>query len=368
MNSIIERANQLEKIIGKWLIGEYRHLLDTAIERTISDGLFEKSDVLFAVRHLENTVLNGSILRWVEKVFSTKTSDEIRSQTYNSRGGDTRVLCLHAGNVPLVGFQDLVATLTSGNQYYGKLSSKDPWLLKSLVDVFQIIGGDFKLDITTDLNYYRNKQFTRWMFAGSETSLHNLKPILLQNQIIHPRADSLRRVAHFSAVILPKWDENHVLDIIEGILRYGGKGCRSIALISTDVPLEQLRYVFEHAAKNWHQTNGTSLKESNIKKYRQAYNNAIGQDQIDLCTHLIQDGIPTPDYPEIIYKIPLKKTDELKLTYGRNLQQVYLCSDSILDSQKSFFDTEPAYFAQRPPIDWKPDQTDPLEWLITQNL
>jgi hypothetical protein len=368
VKAILERASQIERVLENWLLGDYKYILDSAIEKTISDGLFAKSDVLFAINHVKNSVLNGEIVRWVDEVTSkseasvdgNRTSNLIKSTTKI----DKRVLCLHAGNLPLVGLQDLIATLASGHQYCGKLSSKDPWLLESLVKVFKLMGVEFQLETSTDIHHFNHKQFSKWMFSGSETSLKSIKPQLLSHQIILPQALSLMRVAHFSAAHIPDWNDECIPDLMEGMLRYRGKGCRSIAIVSTDVRLSEVKPQLEAAARVWYKRNGTSMVSSEIKNYRQAYNAAVGIHQVDIASHLIQEGIPTPDYPEIIYWIPLIKPEQLKITFGRNLQQVYSCSKPEVTTSSNIIDIEPVYLSQRPLIDWKPDQTDPLEWLF----
>lgn len=367
MISFIERASQIETVLENWLIGKYKYILDAAIDKTISDGLFPESDVHFAVNHIKNSVLNGKIVCWVDEVKSrTNAKAELRKQNSINKP-DRRVLCLHAGNIPLVGLQDLIATLASGHQYYGKLSTKDPWLLASLSEVFNLMEMDFQLETSTDIHHFNHKQFSKWMFSGSETSLKSLKPLLLDRQIILPKALSLMRVAHFSAVCIPIWNDTCLPDLMEAMLRYGGKGCRSVAIISTDAQLGEVKSKLEAAGQDWHRKNGTSEVTSEIKLYRQAYNGAIGLNQVDLITHLIQEGIPTPDYPEIIYWVPFMKPEQIKIAFGRNLQQVYSCSGSDMLAGNTIIDIEPVYLSQRPPIDWKPDQTDPLEWLFNTN-
>lgn len=367
MISFLDRASQIEKVLENWLIGKYKYLLDAAIDKTISDGLFPESDVHFAINHIKNSILNGEIVRWVDEVES-KTNANTKHRNLNSTiKPDRRVLCLHAGNLPLVGLQDLIAALASGHQYYGKLSTKDPWLLASLSEVFTLMGMGFQLETSTDIHHFNHKQFSKWMFSGSETSLKSLKPLLLDWQIILPKALSLMRVAHFSAVCIPNWNDACLPDLMEAMLRYGGKGCRSVAIISTDARLGEVKSKLEAAGQDWYRKNGTSGVTSVIKLYRQAYNGAIGLNQVDLITHLIQEGIPTPDYPEIIYWVPLMKPEQIKIAFGGNLQQVYSCSGYDKLACNNIIDIEPLYLSQRPPIHWKPDQTDPLEWLFNSN-
>ena len=74
---------------------------------------------------------------------------------------DTVFYALHAGNLPLVGFQDVLAVLLSGAGYAGKLSRKDPWLIASFFDVLRQLHPQIPVQISTDLAGYQGAAFSR---------------------------------------------------------------------------------------------------------------------------------------------------------------------------------------------------------------
>jgi hypothetical protein len=106
----------------KWLDHE-NSSLQKAIRQTVDEGLFSQHDIEFQLSVLRENIANGDIREWVNR---SELSDE-----QNAKG--QKVLCLHAGNLPLVGFQTALGTILSGAEYYGKLSRKDPYLLASFL-------------------------------------------------------------------------------------------------------------------------------------------------------------------------------------------------------------------------------------------
>src|SRR5690606_6287343 len=116
------------EIITHWITNSVESGLEKAIHGTLQNHFFPESDVQFAVNQLKRSVQNNEMVAWATKVCSHyhDTSDSALID-YSNR----RILCLHAGNLPLVGFQDALAVLLSGAQYFGKISRKDPLLLPS---------------------------------------------------------------------------------------------------------------------------------------------------------------------------------------------------------------------------------------------
>src|SRR5688572_17025752 len=97
------RAAKLERVLSVWLTGHGRGELNDAMEKTISEGLFSRSDVEFAVNHLVSSVLNGELLKWCERVVENLQLQGIMghfgnmgsSAAASSKPTDTRVFCLH---------------------------------------------------------------------------------------------------------------------------------------------------------------------------------------------------------------------------------------------------------------------------------
>ncbi|MCC5925053.1 MAG: hypothetical protein JJU41_00710 [Bacteroidetes bacterium] len=348
MNEHLEHRLQcVVNALNVWLDGYQRpgSPLQRAMEKTAEQGLFPIQDIRFGVEHLCNTVLNGEPESWLRAVLADGFRDN-RSET---------VLCLHAGNLPLVGFQDVLAVLLSGAGYAGKLSRKDPWLIASFLECLRTLDASIPIETTLDLATYEGRQFKRWMFAGSDDGLLRVSAALQNMGVLHKDAQALLRTAHFSAAYLSEWSDAHIEDLIESILRYDGKGCRSVAIIYAPIPLEKVAASLQKAGAQWLERNRFDGSSAPIVGFRAAYNAAVGIPSVLVGTQLIQEGVASPDHPEIVYWQRIKDVHEPRLAYGKALQEVYGDAGA------------PLHEAQRPPISWRPDGSDPLAWLLGVN-
>lgn len=359
----MKHLNYIQKAIEIWL-SPNNQPLQNAISKTVEKGLFSHSDVTHAVNHLRESLMDNQLVKWYDSVKEPSTCNL-----------NLEVLCLHAGNLPLVGFQDLLVTLASGAHYSGKISRKDPYLIASFIEVLGEVWVDAPVDISTDIMHFKARKFPVWMFSGSDMSLKVLESTLLEHQIIHRNTKSLRRTAHFSAIILAKEIDSvknpqfrrALPDLLESVMRYSGRGCRSVAVIYSDVPLKDVRDIMEKAAQEWVLNN--EINSSNaIVRFRKAYNLAVGIPQADLITHLIQESVASPDHPEIVYWLQMESPQNIKARFGNALQTIYTddayLMDSLLDSA---YPMESLHKAQKPDISWRPDGVDPLKWLLTRN-
>lgn len=347
---------QIHEALVQWL-GSHRQPsepLRMAIQRTVHERLFHESDVEFALNHLRDTVLDHQPESWLERV---------RLSTGNNPTRAEGVLCLHAGNLPLVGFQDILAVLLSRHSYAGKLSRKDPYLPASFVEVVRTLYPWVRAECTTNLRAYAGRRFRRWTFAGSETSLVAVQAQLLQQQIVDSDHKSLRRTAHFSAAMLSDWNAEVASNLVEAIFRYGGRGCRSVAMVYAPFTLAAATELLQNTAESWFTNNGIEQSSPDLVLFRDAYNRSVGISSLILGSHLIQEGTASPDFPAIVYWQEHQQAQAIRIHFGTNLQELY-----ILDKTADNTHTVPVSLlrqAQRPPIDWKPDQADLLEWLLS---
>ena len=143
--NIKDHINKVAKATKEWLQPDNTSL-KKAIDRTVEEGLFSLADIKFQIRALKENVDGGQVEEWVRRAKLSNTN--------NATG--QKVLCLHAGNLPLVGFQDALGTILSGADYYGKLSSKDPYLLTSFLEKVKEFELENSINFSTDLNDFKN--------------------------------------------------------------------------------------------------------------------------------------------------------------------------------------------------------------------
>jgi len=355
MEDFQTRIKTLLQVINNWLSNENEHLL-RAVERTAEEGYFSFKDVQFTLKALKNSLGKEALEQWVDRSGGSDTTD--------ARGQN--VLCLHAGNLPLVGFQDALAVLLSGARYTGKISRKDPYLLPSFLNEVKKteLWGNIDVQWSHRLDDFEGMPHDAILFAGSEQSVPDVKKAIQKYHLAKRDARYLIRTAHFSMAYFDQHKEGDIQDLAEAILRYGGKGCRSVAVVVSPFRLDEVHSALKKAMKNFWSENPQHLKPTPKLQQQYAYNEAVERDQLFMNNFLVQQGGLELDQDFICYWVEgdQDKVAELATIFGDRLQSIY-----VLDFTQNIWvmeqPAEPLHEAQEPPIYWKPDGTDTLKWL-----
>jgi len=337
-----------------WFNVENTSLIEAAT-RTYKEGFFPKSDVLYAIQCLKDSVSKEALSAWVAKAGVSKNTSE-----------DKKVLCLHAGNLPLVGFQDVLAALLSGYDYYGKISRKDPYLLPDFLDQFNGTPLESHIHPDTDLQAFRGVKANAVTFSGSESSIPEVMEVVKAGNMADDNCRYLIRKAHFSITYFDDFTSENSENLVNALLRYDGKGCRSVAIVVSPLKLGKISCTFTDYFESYWTKNPTHRKPSPGIKYRYAYNKAVQKVQMFLEHVIIEESIdPVPANDDIIYWVHggLDKMVELSDKFGDQVQNLYVCSEKlrIPGYQEK---TELLSRAQCPFINWKPDGIDILKWLF----
>jgi len=146
-----------------------------------------------------------------------------------------------AGNIPLVGFHDVLCVFIAGHRAKIKLSEKDkfllPYLVKIMADKDPRVESYF--EFITRLNDY-----DAVIATGSNNSARYFDAYFGKSPNI------IRRNRNAVAVLNGQENENQLADIADDILAYFGLGCRNIAKIY--VPQE---YNFDPLLEALHEHN-----------------------------------------------------------------------------------------------------------------
>src|SRR5699024_2778474 len=173
-----------------------------AAGRTVAEGYFGEHDVRFALQALKKSIDREILIQWVERVGLT---------TKNDTSGQN-VLCLHDGNLPLVGFQDALAVLLSGARYTVKISRKDPYLLPTFLNEVKKtdLWGSIDVQWSHHLDDLEGMQNDAILFAGSGQSVPGVMEAI--NKLSLSTADTrfLIRTAHFSMAYFDEKSASHV--------------------------------------------------------------------------------------------------------------------------------------------------------------
>lgn len=350
MSWLKKHTECVRQAADKWLNPE-NNALQEAIQKTVDEGLFSRQDIEFQLSVLRENIQDNEIEQWINR-------SGLNNQQH-AKG--KKVLCLHAGNLPLVGFQTALGTILSGTNYYGKLSRKDPYLLGSFLDGISKAGLDQQIQYSTDLSDLKDLRPDKVIFAGSEQSVPDVKAKVQDLGAAKNEADYIIRTAKFSIAYLHDWNESVKQELVEAMLRYGGKGCRSVAVVVADFGLEEVKESLEEAIKRFWGENPQHLKPSPDLRYHYAYNEAVQRKQLWLEDFLIQESEELPETEFTVQWVQGReeKVRQLKTQFGNKVQSVYTTGKEIAG-----IETEKLDKAQRPSLWWKPDGVDVLEELI----
>lgn len=353
MNNTQNIVDQLTDTINQWLQPD-NNILKRAIDRTVSENLFSIEDIKHQIRHLKKSLTNSELLLWAEK----------SGLIANSLSGK-QVLCLHAGNLPLIGLQDLLAVILTGAGYAGKISKKDPYLLPSFLECC-LQNGLLKDSLwDTDLGSLRGAQADCVLFTGSESTSKKVDESLKKFQLAKPGASKLMRTAHFSIAYITNSRPETMEDLTEAVFRYGGKGCRSVSLVVAPFHLNSQKCEFTDYVESFWLKNPQHQKPSAGLFHRYAANKALGIQQAWLDDFLLEESLEYPDQPFILHwaKGGLEEVHLILDRYSDGLQSVYKNDASSEHSIKTKIEFENLSQAQTPPIWWKPDNVDTIAWL-----
>lgn len=356
MADIQKRIDTLIEAAENWLSDDNLYLKD-AINRTVREGYFSFEDVNYTIKAIKESISKSAIEEWAEQA---GLDDKRNASPQN-------VLCLHAGNLPLVGFQDAFATLLSGARYTGKVSRKDPYLLPTFLNEVKKtdLWSDRDVQWTHRLDDFEGMPHDAIIFAGSESSVPGVKEAIDDLNLAKTDAEFLIRTAHFSMAYLDRKDEQTMNNLTEAIFRYGGKGCRSVAIVVSPFSLIEFKEELTNHAKSFWFENPQHEYPSPKLKQQFAYNEAVKRPQVWLEYFLLQEGGVELDQDFVCYWVQGDESiaAELADEYKEELQSVYITHPDIEVPgwQKR---TEYLSDAQQPPISWKPDGVDTLEWLV----
>ncbi|MCG2588664.1 hypothetical protein [Rhodohalobacter sulfatireducens] len=352
MSDLQIHIESVSKAIDEWLQPDNSEL-KKAIDRTVEEGLFSFQDIKHQILVLKSTLQKKNLEIWAER-----SGLEYNSLKHN------HILCLHAGNLPLVGLQDLLAVVLAGGDYVGKISKKDPYLLPTLIkklSAYDLIKED---QWSTDLSAFSGIPMNAVLFAGSKSSAKEVKSSLRSLNMIDDQTPTLMRIAHFSIAFIEGNDTQTMEDLTEAVFRYGGTGCRSVAIVVAPYHLDSEKCEFTDYVESFWLKNPQHQKPDESLFYRYAYNKALEIPQAWLNDFLIEEKLSHPKEKFLLYWIKgdFDTLSNLVTKYADGLQSVYSTSRYIGEKLEDYH-IEPLSQAQAPPVWWKPDQIDTINWL-----
>jgi hypothetical protein len=152
-----------------------------------------------------------------------------------------------AGNVPFVGFHDMLCVLISGNIFIGKLSSKDGGLMQKLIDLLIGIEPRFSQYIT--MVDGKLEGFDAVIATGSDNSARYF------DYYFGRYPNIIRHNRHSIAVLNGNEDFTNLQGLASDIFLYFGLGCRNVSKLLVPIgynfdslfkAAEHFQYLYNH--------------------------------------------------------------------------------------------------------------------------
>lgn len=135
-----------------------------------------------------------------------------------------RVLIIMAGNIPLVGFHDLLSVIISGHKPIVKLSSSDRILMSLLIEVLITISPSLKNDIQF-IDKVKNKKFDAVISTGTDNSAHYFKYYFRDAKKI------IRKNRRSIAILDGSETSLELKGLASDVFAYFGLGCRNVSKV-----------------------------------------------------------------------------------------------------------------------------------------
>ena len=185
------------------------HALDETITLAgIKNGWFTEENVLFALNSWGELLKEEALTKWITDYPVVAASPK-------------KVAIIMAGNIPLVGFHDLLAVLITGNKALIKPSSNDtdilPFLLKKLESFAPFFIG------ATRLVEGQLTAFDAVIATGSNNTARYFEYYFGKKPHI------IRKNRNSVAILRGQESASQLSNLGEDIFRYFGLGCRSVS-------------------------------------------------------------------------------------------------------------------------------------------
>ncbi len=188
----------------------WENKLEVAIEKaSTQNSWFTAENIKYALGYWGNQLSRENITQW------------LGAYTLSERNNPRRIAIIMAGNIPLVGFHDVLCVLFSGNTVLAKLSSNDKVLLPFLVEYL----------ITMDPGIKERILFTEEQLQGFDaviaTGSNNTGRYF--EYYFNKYPSIIRKNRNALAVISGRENKETLASLGEDIFRYYGLGCRSVS-------------------------------------------------------------------------------------------------------------------------------------------
>jgi hypothetical protein len=222
---MIEQAKVIEALVhlGTLLTPDNEDLQAATNRTYIENNWLTNENYALSITHWSATLSKDNLQKFVLPYPYTDTPQ--------------RVGVIMAGNIPLVGFHDLLCVLLSGHHAVIKPSSDDKYVMLYIVKVLTASGLGARLSIVERLD-----KIGAVIATGSNTSFRYF-------ELYFKHIPSLLRKNRKSLAILSGNESSEELDALaDDVFQYFGLGCRNVSLLLMPREMDITR-VLDHFMK-----------------------------------------------------------------------------------------------------------------------
>lgn len=219
---VIESFTLLGNKIKNLLNNRDKSLYTTLKEASKENKFFTIDMQIFSLNSIIDSFLNkDELTRWI---------NSYKIENFNR---EEYIGIIMAGNIPLVGFHDLLCTLSCGFKAIIKPASKDRILTLYIIERLIEICPEFKERIIVTTNLFNtNKPLYKIIATGSNTTGNAIKEQIIELGYNIDKNFLLLRGSRFSyAIISGKESRDDLKNLTFDSICYFGLGCRSVNII-----------------------------------------------------------------------------------------------------------------------------------------
>ena len=166
--------------------------------------------------------LNLTLKNWSLNLTYKKLCDWISDYNFENNNSKT-VAIIMAGNIPMVGFHDLLCSLVLNLKCKIKLSSDDKFLIPLIIRFLESRNKNFKDRVVFEDNQLKN--FDAVIATGSNNSFKYF------DYYFSKYPNLLRKTRHSIAVLNGEEKDSDLVCLSNDIFDYFGLGCRSVSKV-----------------------------------------------------------------------------------------------------------------------------------------
>ncbi|MCT4580424.1 MAG: acyl-CoA reductase [Flavobacteriales bacterium] len=186
---------------------EYHNLVEKTKTVKHHNGWFTEKEVLFAFESWGKALTKENLELWVSKYTITKDLDKT-------------VAIIMAGNIPMVGFHDLLCVYLLGGKVKAKLSSDDNVLIPAVVKVLNFF--DINVEKSIEFIPFKLEGFDAVIATGSNNTARYFDTYFGKYPNI------IRKNRTSVAVLTGEETKEELSSLADDVFLYYGLGCRNV--------------------------------------------------------------------------------------------------------------------------------------------